>query len=412
MNSPRSSGVSPAPISMSMAAGPRLVLALLLSLSVLPLLRAQSDSVAVPVPGPVKGPALSSDATPNEILAQAKLLTKRNDFDTAQQLLDKLIARPGVDRPVVAEAVFLKAQLLQQTDQMTNAVIWYERYITNYPDQTEAPYANFLLGQCYKQLGNYGRARESFYNTMSFAIKQASTLQSDDFSSAVRLSQAAAWELAETEYLANNWERADELYARYVKQNPSMERLCETAAYRQADISFQLNRPKEAISRYETALAMAPFHPFAAEAWLRLVSLYGLNGDQERQNQALQSFIWVVDTLEKDDQLYWQRRCADQLLSQYKDHLADQIPLLETILKNQNSQNAESWMRMLDFYLALLDRQTAQPANPDIPQPSSASGDTWNQWLGGFRDRLGKIVQKIATVQGGDGAMKDAATPQ
>ncbi|HEY8965781.1 MAG TPA: tetratricopeptide repeat protein, partial [Candidatus Methylacidiphilales bacterium] len=280
------------------------------------------------------------------------------------------------------------------------------RYLSEFTDQIDAPRAMFQTGEIYKQLGAYDRAREAFYKTLSFAINKASTLDKSDFSSSVRLSQAATWELAETEYLANNWERADELYDRFKKQNPSLDKLIQTANFRQADVAFQLHKTQDAIAKYENALSIAPFHPFAAESWLRLVTLYGQTKQKDKQNAALQSFIWLVNTLEKDDQLYWQRRCADQLLAEYKDHLIDQEALLETILKNKDNP---SWAKMLDFYLSLLDRQASDPTT-NLPRPSAAANDDWNKWLGDFRTRLGGIIQQIEVMRNTDTSGSSGAT--
>lgn len=366
-----------------------------------PLLRAGALFLAL---SGLLAPALRADglgeATPNEILVQAQTVIARSDYTLAKKLLDNLIVAPNVDRAALAEAVFLRGRVSEATEQYTDAVIWFQRYLLEFPDQNDAPRASFELGQTYKQLGAYSQARETFYKTLSFAISRAANQNVDDFSGSVRLSRAATWELAETEYLAANWERADELYTRFKLQNPDAEKLNQTACYRQADIAFQMKKPKEAVALYETALAASPFHPFATEAWLRLVLLYGMTGQKDKQTAATKSFIWMVNTLEKDDQLYWQRRFADQLLSQYSNHLAGQIPVLETIFTYQNN---EGWMRMLDFYLGLLARQQGDP-NADVPQPSAASGDDWNDWLRGFHERLGGIVQKME-------AMRDTDTP-
>ncbi|MDE1169951.1 MAG: tetratricopeptide repeat protein [Verrucomicrobium sp.] len=356
---------------------------------------------AAGLPARADAPSAGQSVTPNELLVQAHKLYDRSDYDLAKAVLDKLITRPGVERPVLAEAIFWRARIAQQTDQLTDAVVWYQRYLTEFSDQIDAAPAAFQLGETYKQLGAYDRARDAFYKTLTFAINRASSLTLDDFSISVRISQAATWELAETEYLASNWQRADELYERFKKQNPSLEKLVATASYRQGDISFQLRQPKEAIARYESALALAPFHPFATEAWLRLVSLYGMTNQPQKQKEALQSFIWLVDTLDKDNQLYWQRRCADQLLSEYKGHLKDQIPLLETIYKSQNNPG---WARMLDFYLSLLARQTNDP-NADQPQPSAEAADSWNDWLRGFRERLAGLVAKMEAMRDKDSAV-------
>ena len=365
----------------------------------LPALLATTSAAPVSEPNPALSDATdTADSSPNGVLQEAGKLIARKDFDMARQLLDRLMKQPGVDKPTVARAVFLRAKMAQASDQPTDAVIWFQRYLGDYPDQVDAPRASFLLGQAYKQLGAYDRARDAFYRTLSFAVNKASTQFVEDISGSIRLSQATTWELAETEYLSSNWARAETLYARFTQQNPALDKLLATAAYRQADISFQLKRPAEAIDRYEAALEKAPFHPFATEAWLRLVTLYGMTNEKEKETTSLKSFIWMVNTLEKDDQLYWQRRCSDLLLNQYKDHLADQIPLLETIMKFQNNPG---WMRMLDFYLGLLARQTDEP-NASMPQPSPASGDTWNQWLGGFHTRLAGIVQKYDTQRGPD----------
>jgi TolA-binding protein len=361
-------------------------------------------------PPPDAGTAVSSangplSVTPNDIIVRVHGLIATKEYKLAEEILNDLMNRPGVIRPVVAEAVYLQGRIALMTDQQAKAIVWFRRYIDNYADQANAPYVNFLLGQVYKETGAYDRARENFYKTLSFTVNKAASLTQEDYDSSVRLTQAASWELAETEYLSNNWARADELYTRFKRQNPSLDTLINTANYRLADCSYQLGKSIDAISRYESALAESPFHPFATEAWLRLISLYGAAGDKKKEIDATHSFIWLVNTLQEDDKMYWQRRCADMLLSQYKDDPEKQIPILETILSTDKS---ESWMKMLDFYLSLLNRQLPEEQGKQLPAPSDKSRDDWQGWLSGFSKRLNDLRQQFDKINANNNSSNPA----
>ncbi len=333
--------------------------------------------------------------TPNDVIARVHGLIVTKEYQLAEEILDDLINKPGVIRPIIAEAVELRGRIALMNDRPAEAIVWFRRYVENYADQTDAPYVDFLLGQTYLETGSYDRARENFYKTLSFTINKAASLNVEDYQASLHLTQAASWELAEAEYLNNNWARADELYTRFKHQNPGMGLLVDTANYRVADCSYQLGKSLDAIARYESALAESPFHPFAIEAWLRLISLYGAAGDSKRQIDATYSFIWLANTLQENDKMYWQRRCADMLLSEYKERPEKQIPILETILAFDKS---ESWMKMLDFYLSLLNRQLPEEQAKNLPAPSDKARDDWETWLKGFSHRLDALRTRFDSV--------------
>lgn len=372
-----------------------IALTLALGLFTFPLCQAEKDDPT----GSLSMSAGGLSVTPNEILVTVDTVIARREYKLAEQMLTDLLSKPGVIRPVQAQALLKLGRLALQTERPAEAIVHFRRYVQNYADQVDAPYVNFLLGQTYKDMGAYERARDNFYKTLSFAVSKASSLTTQDFSASVRLTQAAAWELSESEYLSNNWSKAEDLYQRFKSQNPQLETLAATANYRLADCAYQLGKKPEAIVRYESALANAPFHPFAAEAWLRLMSLYGQVNEPQRQTDAALCFIWLVDTLQEPDKLYWQRRCADMLLAEYRNQPDRQIPILETILSFDKS---ESWMKMLDFYLSLVNRQVVDPSANSTPMPSDKARDDWQNWLQGFTERMQKLRKDFEKVQAQD----------
>jgi TolA-binding protein len=361
--------------------------------------QANDKKESIPSADPSGSISLTMDGltvTPNEIMSNALNLIQRREYQLADEILASLLSRPSVVRPIKAQATYLRGRIALAEQKPAEGLVWFRLYVQDYADQVDAPYVNFLLGQTYKNIGAYDRARENFYKTLSFAVNKASSLTLEDYSASVRLTQAAAWELAESEYLANNWSRANDLYERFKKQNPDVDILVGSATYRMADCSYQQGKLGEAISRYELALAQAPFHPFATESWLRLVSLYGGLGEIKRQVDAIQCFIWMVNTLSPEDKLYWQRRCADMLLAEYKENPQKQVPVLETILAFDSS---ESWMKMLDFYISLLNRQVPDAAAKNIPLPSDKARDDWREWLLAFNDRLDTLRKDTDQVK-------------
>jgi TolA-binding protein len=280
-----------------------------------------------------------------------------------------------------------------ETGKSSEAIVRLSAWLEQFPDRPEASNAYLTLGQCFREMQATYRAREAFYRTLTSAVAKAAKSDKVDLSTPQLLRKAATWEIAESEYQSANWERAEELFQRFREQNPESTELSNTALYRQADCVYQLGDMAKSTEKYETALAVSPFHPFAPEAHLRLITLYGIADNPKKQSQALESFIWIVKNLHQDQSSYWQQRCAALLLDNLKSDPQKQSALLNELVTFQSSEELKG---IFDYYKILLSR------TENTIQSISANGkkqrdEGWNDWKESLAKMQAKIENDLAT---------------
>jgi tetratricopeptide (TPR) repeat protein len=324
-----------------------------------------------PVPPAKEDPTTAQYSSIDYILE----LCKRKDLAMATNVLEAMLSRPELDHDTKAKAILLLASLELENNQKATAVVRLNLWLSSFPGHRETAATHFLLGQAYRSMGAIESAKKSFYSAMTASLMHASKDTRKDVSERISLAQAASWEIAETEYSAGQWERAQELYERFKTQNSGKEELVQSSLYRQADCEFQLRKMESAIEKYKTALAAGPFHPFAIEAWLRLTILYGESHQLQLRDEALNTVIWMAKNLQPNDALYWKKRCAEVLLRQLQDDPTQQAALLVRVGAIQGD---EQWEKTLAYYRAWVERHSKDP----IPAASKQTQDyeNWMHW--------------------------------
>ena len=330
---------------------------------------------------------------------------RRKDHVMAITLLDNLIQRRDLTKDVKARALFLRAMISLEIGKPSEAIVRLSAWLEQFPDRPEASNAYLILGQCFRDMQATYRAREAFYRTLTSAVAKAAKSDKIDLSTPQLLRKAATWEIAETEYQSANWERADELFQRFREQNPESTELSNTALYRQADCSYQLGDMLKSTEKYQTALAVSPFHPFAPEAQLRLMTLFGLAENPKKQSQALESFIWLVKNLHQDQTSYWQQRCAVLLLDNLKADPQKQSAFLNELLTVESSDELKG---IFDYYKVLISR------TENTTQIISANGkkqrdEGWTEWKESLAKMQAKLENDLKTTTQ---IKADNATPQ
>lgn len=312
-------------------------------------------------------------------------ILEQGDIILAKDLLDSLMKRTDLSSNERALATMFQASIALENQDTAEAVVWLHSWLDQFPHNPDVPYVNFLLGQCYLEIGAYDRARECFYRTMSTSVVKVSQSKNSVTNHSLMLSKMAKWAIAETEYQRSNWTRAQKLFERFKIQEPDTEVLVQGATYRVADCVYQMHQIDLAIEKYHDALALGPFHPFAAEAWLRLTQLYGLKEDYANEQKSLKSFIWFVKKLDPENADYWMKRCAKFLLSNWSTDVHGQINVLDR-LDNLGEEDVES---IRSYYLKLISRRT----DSELVKNENTDDDEWMAWKKNFI----KIEQGIET---------------
>lgn len=284
----------------------------------------------------------------------AEWLFDHQEYVMAKNAANNIVSKSTSSPEQVAGAMLVLVKVAQKEGKNMEALVLLQTWANKFPADVRLPEVNFQIAKLYRELKAYDRAREYFYSTLNSLLALAARVDDADSAKNKRLAQAATWEIAETDYSAGNWQRAFELFERFKKQNANVLDLVQASLYRQADCTYQLGKLHEAIDRYQTALAVGPFHPFAPEAWLRLVELYGREKDAQKQAKALESFIWIVRQSHAEEVAYWQRRCASVLVQFVKDQPKEVQTLVGTL--ESVKQRDDGWASLRIFFQLLASR--------------------------------------------------------
>ncbi len=310
-------------------------------------------------------------------------LIARQDYQRAIEIIQGASSKSDTARSTLAQLRYLRAKAEIDQGNYPQAAVWLNSWLESFSEMHDVPKIMFILGQTYRKMGAHERARDAFYKTLTYSLAKATVAAGRDeegiqLGMKMGLTRAAMWELAETEYTLLNWQRAHDLYGRFIDQNIDAAALVETAIYRQADCLFQLHDTEGSIEDYRTALAVAPMHPFATEAWVRLTGLYALSKRVEDHQLAMQSFIWCVDNLEADKTVYWQQRYTTMMA----DLFNNDRPLLKELLAGiPPDASDKGWGKVRSQIEELLSRGT----EPSITAASNEQD--WSRWRQEFEKR-------------------------
>lgn len=210
-----------------------------------------SDEVSMKSPEPSAHPSqepilqnrsrvAKKDKSEGDPVAAITEMVRRRDLIMAHEMLENLIRRYDIDKDTRARAMALRSLIALESNKPSEAIVKLNAFLEQYPDRPEAAQLYLLLGQTYRNEQAHDRAREAFYKTLTSVVAKASNSKDDDLTLPTKISKTASWELAETEYQAKNWDRANDLFQRFHDQNPESLTLVHTALYRQADCATSI----------------------------------------------------------------------------------------------------------------------------------------------------------------------------
>lgn len=343
---------------------------------------------------------------PIDRVSVAERMVANEDYRMAASILKDIAKSTGATEDERARAELILAQISLHQGKQSDAVIQLSAWLGEFPRRRESPFVHFLLGQCYRDLGAYEQARDNFYRVMSGSLVAASASDNGSFSQEKKLVRAAIWELAETEYEQRNWERALTFFERFNTQHPAGDQLMEASLFRKADCQYQMHQMDEATQGYEKALAIAPFHPFAPEAWLRLYFLYGMQQRPQKQNEAMQALSWIVSTLQPNRVAYWQQRGISMMLELPQEGRPQLVQLRNTL---RDRADDPGWKPIVDYLDDLCSRITLDKSAPQLTQiDAPRSGDSWAQWKTDYTQKRDQLQQEAKPLLE-RGPMEDSA---
>ncbi|MFH1066767.1 MAG: hypothetical protein V1746_02550 [bacterium] len=316
---------------------------------------------------------LSFQRMPQEsMIESARSLYENKKYAEAEIALKKILEDETLSPRLRSQSMLLLGGLLKDINRQEEALQALHSWKIQFPSYPELPRVNFLLGRVYRDMQEYGRAREHFQLALDALTERAANpYKTVDVENDKRLGLVTRWEQAETEYQSGDWRRARQMFEQFKLQNPEVKDLVEASLYRQGDCSYKLGERYESIKNYKTALIFGPFHPFSPEAWLKLMELYGQEDSFDQQFYALHAFTWIVNEVHPEDSAYWQQQAAETLL-QFAQDRPEEAKAFAEILKKKNVD----WVVFSNFLEQVAHRKKLQTVSLPVPQGYSR----WVEW--------------------------------
>jgi outer membrane protein assembly factor BamD (BamD/ComL family) len=234
------------------------------------------------------------------------------DTSLAEKLFDKLM-RLGAPTSRKRDAILrMGRQLDEQQKEPAKAIVVYEQFLQQFPNDPESPEILLRLGRIYRETGAHASALNKFYSVL-YSSLQVKT--GEDYNNA---SLRAKMEIAHTHFAAGEYKEAAQLYSRVKLVKMPPEEASEVA-FRLAYISFLAGDHAEALTKADAFLDTYPASPLAPEAqYLKIQSLKKLG----RNNEAMKETIELLQAGREFGKkrpavwAYWQRKTGNEIANE------------------------------------------------------------------------------------------------
>mgnify|MGYP006268144471 CR=1 FL=1 len=232
-----------------------------------------------------------------------------NDPALAEKLFAQLM-RLGAPTSRKRDAMLrMGKQLEEKQKQYAKAIVVYEQFVQNFPNDPESPEILLRLGRLYRNIGAYASALNKFYSVLYSSIQMKNGGEYTD------ASLRAKMEIAHTHFAAGEYQKAGDLYSKIKLLKMSSEESSEIA-FRLAYISFLDGDYSKSVTEAQLFLDTFPASPLAPEAqYLYIQSLKKLN----RETEAMKETLELLQAGQKFGQkkpavwAYWQRKTGNEI---------------------------------------------------------------------------------------------------
>jgi TolA-binding protein len=235
-----------------------------------------------------------------------------NDPALAEKLFAQLM-RLGAPTSRKRDAMLrMGRQLEENQKQYSKAIVVYEQFIGNFPDDASSPDILLRLGRLYRATGANASALNKFYSVLYSSIQMKS---GDEYNDA---SLRAKMEIAHTHFAAGEYQKAGELYSKIKLLKMSPEESSELA-FRMAYIAYLAGDFSKSLTEAQLFLDTFPASPLAPEAqYLFIQSLKKLNRDTEAMKETLELLQAGQRYGQKKPAVwaYWQRKTGNEIANE------------------------------------------------------------------------------------------------
>lgn len=274
-------------------------------------------------PPPDHAPSAKSDvASSHEVgseeiqslLRIGETKTARGDFDSAEIAYRQVLAAkatPAQDR----DALLGMARMYRRKNQFTRAAAVYEKILKEFPSDPQLPVVLLELGRTQRALGAYRLAITRFYSVINSTLK----LPDEGTDLYRQLARTAQFEVAETYFVAGQYEEAAQYFSRLKLLDLTPED--QTKAHFKSAYALYMGGDYEKAT--VSLRAFLELHPQKSEApearYLLSLSLRRLGRNQESLTAALDLLKAEQSRTSEDPKrwAYWQRKTGNQLANEF-----------------------------------------------------------------------------------------------
>lgn len=301
------------------------------------------------------------------------------DTALAEKLFDKLM-RLGAPTARKRDAILrMGRQLDEQQKEPAKAIVVYEQFLQQFPNDPESPEILLRLGRIYRETGAHASALNKFYSVL-YSSLQVKT--GEDYNNA---SLRAKMEIAHTHFAAGEYKEAAQLYSRVKLVKMSPEEASEVA-FRLAYISFLAGEHSQALTQADAFLDTYPASPLAPEAqYLKIQSLKKLGRNTEAMKETIELLQAGREFGKKKPAVwaYWQRKTGNEIANELYES-GDAFGALTVYQKLAALNDAPDWRGPTIYQIGLcyerlrhLDRarEAYKYIIDKIPVTNPAQGD-------------------------------------
>ncbi len=203
-------------------------------------------------------------------------------------------------------------ELDEKQKQYAKAIVVYEQFIQNFPNDPEAPETLLRLGRLYRSIGANASALNKFYSVLYSSLQLKN---GDEYTGA---SLRAKMEIAHTHFAAGEYQKAGDLYSKVKLLKMSPEESSELA-FRLAYIAYLAGDYPKSVTEAQLFLDTFPASPLAPEAqYLFIQSLKKLNRNTEATKETLELLQAGQKYGKKKPAVwaYWQRKTGNEIANE------------------------------------------------------------------------------------------------
>ena len=240
----------------------------------------------------------------------AQLAAEKGNLELAESTYNKLL---DLDVPDVEKktALIQMAGVFEKNQIYSKAIAVYEKIVKLFPLDPKSPEILLKLGRIYRETGAYQMAISKFYSVLNTTLK----IDRKDFESYKLLTQQAQFEIAETYFVADDYQQADKFFSLLKRLNLSRED--------KARVEFKSIYCHYILNDYPTVIISArkyiETYPETKEVpecrYVLASALRRMNRTQEATDEVL-ALLRNEKPKEKSDPknwVYWQKKTGNQI---------------------------------------------------------------------------------------------------